>query len=54
MASEEQADEALRDIVRADFEHGGILAQSLPGYEERPAQVPMARMVADSLELASI
>ncbi len=50
MASEEQADEALRDIVRADFEHGGILAQALPGYEERPAQVTMAQRVADALE----
>jgi Rad3-related DNA helicase len=50
MASEEQTDEALREIVRADFEHGGILARTLPGYEERPAQVTMAQCVADALE----
>src|SRR5690242_1366977 len=50
MASEEQTDEALREIVRADFEHGGVLARTLPGYEERPAQVTMAQRVADALE----
>lgn len=50
MASEEQTSEALQDAVRSDFQHGGILAQSLPGYEERPAQVTMAQRVADALE----
>ncbi|HEU5348248.1 MAG TPA: helicase C-terminal domain-containing protein [Ktedonobacterales bacterium] len=50
MASEEQSNEALQDTVRADFEHGGILARALPGYEERPAQVTMARRVSDALE----
>ncbi|HEY7340361.1 MAG TPA: ATP-dependent DNA helicase [Ktedonobacterales bacterium] len=50
MASEEQTDEALREIVRGDFEHGGVLARTLPGYEERPAQVTMAQRVADALE----
>src|SRR5215472_18578205 len=49
-ASEEETDEALREIVRADFEHGGILARTLSGYEERPAQVTMAQRVADALE----
>ena len=50
MASDEQADVALREIVRADFEHGGVLSRTLPGYEERPAQVTMAQRVADTLE----
>ena len=42
--------EPLRDIVTADLLAGGILSQSLPGYEERPAQITMARNVADALE----
>ena len=50
MASEEQANEALRDIVRADFEHGGILAQALPGYEERRPRSRWRSRVADALE----
>ncbi len=50
MASDEQVDVALREIVRADFEHGGVLSRTLPGYEERPAQVTMAQRVADALE----
>jgi Rad3-related DNA helicase len=49
MASDEQTDVALRDVVGADFEHGGILSRALPGYEERPAQVQMARRVSDAL-----
>ncbi|HET8908847.1 MAG TPA: ATP-dependent DNA helicase, partial [Ktedonobacterales bacterium] len=47
---EEQTDEALRDIVQTDFQQGGILSRALPGYEERPAQVTMARRVADALD----
>ncbi|MFL5697630.1 MAG: helicase C-terminal domain-containing protein, partial [Ktedonobacteraceae bacterium] len=39
----------LHDIVVADLCQGGILSQSLPGYEERPAQIEMARLVAQSL-----
>ncbi|HKT38996.1 MAG TPA: DEAD/DEAH box helicase, partial [Ktedonobacterales bacterium] len=50
MASEEQAEEALREIVRGDFVPGGVLAKTLPGYEERPAQVTMAQRVSDALE----
>ncbi len=39
----------LADIVTADLCQGGILSQSLPGYEERPAQIEMATLVAHSL-----
>src|SRR5579859_754655 len=40
---------SLPDRVSADLCQGGILSQSLPGYEERPAQIEMARLVARSL-----
>src|SRR6266480_3693225 len=39
----------LHDNVIADLCQGGILSQSLPGYEERPAQIEMATLVAHSL-----
>jgi Rad3-related DNA helicase/serine/threonine protein kinase len=39
----------LADIITRDLCQGGILSQSLAGYEERPAQVEMATMVARSL-----
>ena len=39
----------LQSIVSADLCQGGILSQRLPGYEERPAQVEMAMLVARSL-----
>ncbi len=46
-----QPDEAtLPRVVEADLQAGGVLSQKLPGYEERPAQVRMARSVADALE----
>ena len=45
-----QVDAALGDLVSADLRSGGILSQTLPGYEERPAQIQMARRVADALE----
>jgi Rad3-related DNA helicase len=46
-----QPDEtALRTAVEADLRAGGILSQTLPGYEEREAQVQMAQSVADALE----
>ncbi len=48
--AERPVDEAtLRAIVEHDLRDGGVLSRSLPGYEERPAQVAMARMVADAL-----
>ena len=40
---------SLRETVIADLEQGGELSKSLPGYEERPAQVEMATQVAQSL-----
>jgi Rad3-related DNA helicase len=43
-------DSTLRAMVEADLTAGGILSQALPGYEERPAQIQMARDVADALE----
>ena len=39
----------LSDTITKDLCQGGILSQSLPGYEERPAQVEMATLVARSL-----
>ncbi len=34
----------------ADLRQGGQLAQQLPGYQERPAQIEMAALVAEALE----
>jgi len=48
-ASEPLTGPALRALVEADLRVGGSLAQSLPGYEERPAQITMALRVADAL-----
>ncbi|HCP74297.1 MAG TPA: hypothetical protein DIU08_06610, partial [Ktedonobacter sp.] len=36
----------LSDTITKDLCQGGILSQILPGYEERPAQVEMATLVA--------
>jgi Rad3-related DNA helicase len=36
--------------VKQDLTHGGILSRQLPGYEERPAQIEMAMLVAHTLE----
>ena len=44
------AEPSLSDTVAADLGAGGVLAQSLCGYEERPAQIAMARLVAEALE----
>jgi Rad3-related DNA helicase/serine/threonine protein kinase len=50
-ASAEVSPDALRlqSTVAADLRQGGILSQSLPGYEERLAQIEMAVLVARSL-----
>ncbi len=40
---------SLAGIVTADLWQGGILSRRLPGYEERPAQIEMATLVAHSL-----
>lgn len=42
-------DPRLGEIVMADLAQGGILSHSLPGYEERPAQIEMASVVSRSL-----
>jgi len=42
-------DSRLQSIVSSDLCQGGILSQRLPGYEERPAQVEMAMLVARAL-----
>ncbi len=42
-------DSRLSQIVSADLCQGGILSKRLSGYEERPAQIEMARLVARSL-----
>jgi Rad3-related DNA helicase/serine/threonine protein kinase len=42
-------DSRLQTTVAADLRQGGVLSQSLPGYEERPAQIEMAMLVARSL-----
>ncbi|MDQ2888835.1 MAG: ATP-dependent DNA helicase, partial [Chloroflexota bacterium] len=39
----------LQSIVEQDLQQGGVLSQLLPGYEERPAQIEMATLVARSL-----
>src|SRR5215469_6545646 len=45
-----QEDSTLRTTVADDLGAGGIVAQALPGYEERPAQIQMALDVAAVLE----
>jgi len=39
----------LHHVVARDLGHGGILSERLQGYEERPAQIEMAELVARSL-----
>jgi Rad3-related DNA helicase/serine/threonine protein kinase len=39
----------LQSIITADLGQGGVLSHSLPGYEERPAQIEMATLVSRSL-----
>jgi Rad3-related DNA helicase len=41
---------SLGEVVERDLRVGGSLAAALPGYEERPAQIEMARRVAQALE----
>lgn len=43
-------DRPLAERVEADLRAGGALSRSLPDYEERSAQVIMARSVANALE----
>src|SRR5256886_5744215 len=45
----ENSESRLADIITRDLCQGGILSQSLPGYEERPVQIEMATLVAHSL-----
>jgi len=39
----------LQSRIEADLHQGGVLSRTLPGYEERPAQIEMASVVARSL-----
>jgi Rad3-related DNA helicase/serine/threonine protein kinase len=39
----------LQRRVEADLRQGGILSRCLPGYEERPAQIEMATLIARAL-----
>ena len=39
----------LQRRVDTDLRQGGVLSNSLPGYEERPAQIEMAALIARSL-----
>src|SRR5947209_8043112 len=48
-SSFQDSESRLADIITRDLCQGGILSQSLPGYEERPAQVEMAELVAHSI-----
>ena len=45
----QNSESRLADSITRDLCQGGILSQSLPGYEERPVQVEMATLVAHSL-----
>jgi Rad3-related DNA helicase len=40
----------LGELVEGDLREGGSLSAALPGYEERPAQIEMARRVAQAVE----
>ncbi|HEY4387311.1 MAG TPA: protein kinase, partial [Ktedonobacteraceae bacterium] len=39
----------LQNMITRDLCQGGVLSQSLPGYEERPAQIEMASVVAQAI-----
>ncbi|HEX6799027.1 MAG TPA: ATP-dependent DNA helicase [Ktedonobacterales bacterium] len=52
-ADVDMEDTTLRAQVERDLRAGGALSEALPGYEERPAQIEMARAVADALESGS-
>jgi ATP-dependent DNA helicase DinG len=41
---------SLGELVERDLREGGSLSEALPGYEERPAQIEMARRVTEALE----
>lgn len=50
----DEVDEPARNLrlihrVSEDLRQGGILSQSLPGYEERPAQIEMATLVSHAI-----
>ncbi|HEY7780236.1 MAG TPA: helicase C-terminal domain-containing protein [Ktedonobacterales bacterium] len=49
-APEAPPEPMLSEVVEADLRQGGVLSRALDGYDERPAQVAMARLVADALE----
>jgi Rad3-related DNA helicase/serine/threonine protein kinase len=42
-------DGRLQTLVTADLCQGGVLSLSLPGYEERPAQIEMASLVSQAI-----
>ena len=50
MADETGESKPLRETVTEDLCDGGVLSRTLPGYEERPAQIEMAQRVASALE----
>lgn len=39
----------LQHRIENDLHQGGVLSKSLPGYEERPAQIEMAKLVSRSI-----
>lgn len=43
-------DVPLKERVESDLREGGALSKALPGYEQRPAQLEMARQVSSALE----
>lgn len=43
------SDSKLAIMVEEDLRQGGVLSQSLPGYEERPAQIEMATLVSHAI-----
>jgi Rad3-related DNA helicase len=49
MADQDDATAALGEAIAADLRDGGVLSRTLPGYEERPAQIAMATTVAAAL-----
>ncbi|MGH2486749.1 MAG: LAGLIDADG family homing endonuclease, partial [Ktedonobacterales bacterium] len=50
MAEQAPTTVTLKESVESDLRAGGALAEALPGYDERPAQIEMARRVATALE----
>jgi Rad3-related DNA helicase/serine/threonine protein kinase len=49
MPQQDAYDRRVQTLTTTDLCQGGVLSRSLPGYEERPAQVEMASLVSQAI-----